>query len=196
MRPFAPPSRCFPGRLLPLGLALALGAGCSPAPEEAPAPPEALTNQALALRFAGLPQGFVVADNGARLVLVGEGTMGDGTMTVEAGEPSDFGIDPVAEANAEQERFEGLPDGVFLGVRQLVLPIGPGAWARGRFSADGRALEETRVFVVHPTENRLVTASYVYPAGEAEDSGQRVQRLFELVGEIEAADDPVQPPAP
>jgi hypothetical protein len=188
MRAFAPSIRLLSGRVLTAALALVVGAACAPAPEEAPAEPAALTNEALGLRFAALPAGFEVAENGARLVLAG-----DGTMTVEAGERSDFGIDPVAEANAAQAHFEGLAAGVFLGVRQLVLPIGPGAWARGRYTADGATLEETRIFVVHPAVNRLVTASYVYPAGE--DSGARLERLFELVGEIEAADDPAEPPA-
>jgi hypothetical protein len=170
--------------------ALVLAIGCSSTPEELPTAAASVTSQALGLRFAALPAGFEVAEDDARLVL----TRDDGTLTVEAGELRDFGIDPVTEANAEQERFEGLVDGVFLGVRQLITPLGPAAYARGRFTDDVAEREETLIFVVHPTANRLITARYLYPAGD--DSGARVQTLMELVGEIEAVDRPADTDSP
>jgi hypothetical protein len=161
----------------------ALPLACGGAAEEAAPAPDPVEVVALGLRFARLPAGFSVAENGSRLVLEG-----DGTMTVEAGERSDFGLDPVTDANAQQARFESLDGGEFLGVQKLIVPIGPAAYARGRFRRDGEAVEETTVFVVHPTANRMVRASYSYPAVEdAEASRQRVQQLFELVGEMETS---------
>jgi len=162
--------------IVPLAL---LGLACG-GDEEEPAN-EPVVVEELGLRFASLPAGFSVVENGSRLVLEGAGT-----MTVEAGQPSDFGLDPVADATAQQARFESLEGGEFRGAQRLVTPSGPGAYARGRFTRDGQRMEETVVFVVHPTANRMVSLSYVYPAGE--DSSERVQSLLELVAEMESTD--------
>lgn len=179
------------GRALSLGaivfLAL-LPLACGGAGEEAEPAPDPVDVSDLGLRFARLPAGFEVVENGARLVLEPEGDEG-GTMTVEAGEPSDFGLDPVTDANGQQAHYESLDGGQFLGVQKLVVPVGPAAYARGRFVEDGRTMEQTTVFVVHPTANRMIRAGYVYPAGaDAEESRARIQQLFELVGEMGAND--------
>ncbi|HVS64193.1 MAG TPA: hypothetical protein VMT85_11905 [Thermoanaerobaculia bacterium] len=169
--------RILGGLIVPLAL---LGLACGGGDEEEPAN-EPVVVEELGLRFVRLPAGFSVVENGSRLVLEGAGT-----MTVEAGEPSDFGLDPVADATAQQARFESLEGGEFRGAQRLVTPSGPGAYARGRFTRDGQPMEETAVFVVHPSANRMVSLSYVYPAGE--DSSERVQSLLELVAEMESTD--------
>jgi hypothetical protein len=166
-----------------LSVLLAAGCGGGDPPPAAEQPGTAVEVDELNLRFARLPAGFAVSENGARLVLEG-----DGTMTVEAGELSNFGLDPVAEANGQQARFAALEGGEFLGVQRLGTHLGPAAYARGRFTRDGASMEETIVFVVHPSANRMVSLSYVYAAGD--DSAARVQTLLELVGEMEPQDAP------
>jgi hypothetical protein len=76
-----------------------------------------------------------------------------------------------------------MPGGSYLGNRELVTPIGAAFTARARYQADGREVEETKVFAVHPAGDRLLIVSYVYPAGG--DSQERVQQLLLLLGEIE-----------
>jgi hypothetical protein len=164
--------------------------GCGPREAVAPADaPPAVEAPELKLAFATLPSGLEVAAIGPNVELTGP----DGaSLLVQVGDRSEYGIEVLALANEQRTAFESLEQGEFLGSRQLTTPFGEGGYARGRFVANDQRLEETRLYVVHPLENRLVTYVYTYPA--AEDSAQRVQTLLELVGETEAfATSPTEP---
>ncbi len=173
-------------------LLLAAGLGCQAEP---PAAPEkrAVASAALDLAFADLPAGFEVAgsEGGAirlrwaaedREGTARESTAREGAMWVEAGESSDFGIDLVKVTNSQKAIYEARPAGEYSGGRKMVTPAGQAYYSRGRFDEDGRRLEETRLFLIHPRANRLVTFHYLYPA--ADDSAERLPELFAWVGEL------------
>jgi len=155
--------------------------GCGGA--EAPADPavERLESAVLDLALAVVPAGFSVGDNGDPLVLVRADD--DGTIHVTADVPTDFGIDVVQVANDQKSDYEGRPGGIFSGAQKLVSPLGQATYARGRWDTEDGTVEETRVFALHPTANRLLTLTYRYPAGD--DSAERVAQLLEVLGELE-----------
>ncbi|MEM6457014.1 MAG: histidinol-phosphate transaminase [Acidobacteriota bacterium] len=83
------------------------------------------------------------------------------------------------------------------GYLELVLQLGAAFQSRGRFAAeDGTAMEETRIFSLHPEGDRMVVVSYRYPAGDEAATRLRVEdHLYELLGALEplaapAAGDP------
>jgi hypothetical protein len=176
--------------LVACATALVLLSGCQPAADTTPIdapPPEPITNATLNLTFEGPPDGFAVATNqGATLEFLPVDSDANGRMWVEAGEPSDFGIDLVSIVNGQKEIYLAEPGGSFSGNRKLITQLGEAYYSRGQFDTDDGRVEEVRVSVLHPTENRLVRMYYRYPdpgEGSAE-SGQRIPHLLDLVGRI------------
>ncbi len=122
-----------------------------------------------------------------------------GTVRFELGEPSDFGIE-LADVSAldvlreeQTPLFEALPGGEFLGVGGALFygPFGPARYSRGRFQAgDGATLQRIRFFMVHPTENRLVTLVYDHPPVDRADSAARINNhLLVLLENLRSSDD-------
>jgi hypothetical protein len=164
--------------------------------------PRLTENESLNLSFADLPEGLVlVQSNDERIELAprtpesGAAEDGDGTddtwrrLWVEVGDVSAFGIDLVAKVNLQKELFEALPEGTYSGAREIVVPAAGGKayYARGQYTdAQAGRVEETRVLLVHPTENRLVTFTSRYPETNSEGSSERVQELFAWVAEMSA----------
>ena len=135
-----------------------------------------------------LGQSFVVETNDpGQIVVISDDPARPGTMTVEVGEPSDFGIELDQEVWEDRERVEGLAGGEYLGGNKLMSQLGEAFYSRSRMEEDGAVVETVRVFALHPTENRLVTLSYRYPA--ADDSSERLPEVLELLGAIEITDD-------
>ena len=167
--------------------------GCAQAPPEPETGPEPIVNEQLNLSFPKVPQHFEVDINsGSQLELrvkdgieIADGVAKTGRMWVTVDERSDFGIDLVGIMQGQKDEFLALEGGSFSGSQQLGTPSGLAYYSRGQFDVDGARQEETRVHMVHPTENRLVTFYYRYPPGE--DSGERVQELLVWVGELEPA---------
>ena len=156
-------------------------AGC--AREEEPPKPEPISNPQLGLSFSALPAGFVVDTNDGQVLRLSSITEGrDGEMWVEVSEKSDFGIDLVDITNSQKADYEDRAAGEYSGARKLMTPAGEAYYTRGRYEAEG-LVEETRVFLVHATENRLVVFHYLHPAGE--DSAERLPELFAWVGELD-----------
>ena len=77
-----------------------------------------------------------------------------------------------------------MPGATYHGNRELGAPIGTAFTARGTYPTNGGTVEETWVYAIHPTANRLLTIQFTYPTGE---TGIRIEQLLELLGEIEAA---------
>ncbi|MEM9407247.1 MAG: hypothetical protein AAGA81_14520 [Acidobacteriota bacterium] len=175
--------------LAPILLAATLIA-CGGATEEAApeATGPAVELPAINLAFDGLPAGFVVGSSGDDTVeLVPSDPEGNGRMWIEAGELSDFGIDLVQVVTDQTEAYAQLDNSEYYGGRKLVVAAaGEAYYVRGRYDENGERVEETRIFLVHPSENRLVSLHYAYPAGE--DSGDRVQELFAFAGELGVLD--------
>lgn len=161
---------------------------CGTPAEQAPAKPDPVINEAMNLSFARLPIGFTVTENSDSTLELGptdpEQSSGPTAMWVEVGEPSDFGIPLVDIVNSQKDQYEALEGGTFAGNRELGTHVGKAYYSRGGYTFEGAAVEETRIFLVHPTENRLVTFHYRYPSGD--DSGARIQELFTWLGELSA----------
>ncbi len=174
-------------RIAILALLLA-AAACSPQPEQA-ADPEPVYNPALDIRLAGVPEGFTVTTNaGDRLELRPVADDPDqpapeGLVTFAVG-PEESGVNLVAAVQRHQEEVESRPGGEYLGARELGGPLGVVFYSRGRqLTEDGRAVEETVLYAIHPAQSRLLEIRYRYPAGE--DSSGRVTSLIGLLAEIE-----------
>lgn len=168
-----------------LSIAAVLGlAACGGSSEpEAEPMPEPVTSAAAGVTFSVLPEGFEVTRNAADAfelsTNVPERT---GVMWVEAGEVSQFGIELDSAVWQDQESYDERPGGEYFGGQKLVSQLGEAYYSRGRFDGDGRE-EEVAIFALHPSENRLLTLHYRYPAGE--DSAERLPELLELLGAIE-----------
>ena len=173
-------------------IALTLAAGlfsACPAREPTPPEPEPVINQQLNLSFPALPTGFKVESNQAgdlRLALHDEERVG--SMWVEVGERSDYGIDLRGIVNSQKALYEEKAGGSYAGGRKLVTPVGEAYYSRGRLDGPEGQVELTKVFLVHPAENRLVTFYYQYPAGD--DSAERLPELFEWLENLEPASSP------
>ncbi len=171
---------------------VAAALACAEAPQPEPEP-DPVVNQQLNVKFPKVPHDFEVATNSGnqlelsvRSGIEKDGVAKTGKMWVTVDERSDFGIDLVGIMQGQKDEYLALEGGAFSGSQQLGTPSGVGYYSRGQFDENGARQEETRVHLVHPTENRLVTFFYRYPAGE--DSGERVQELLVWVGELEPAE--------
>jgi hypothetical protein len=164
---------------------IALGlAACGADRPTGPTAPAGLDCPQLGVRLASVPAAFAVVHNQAdELVLepAGEGT--EGRLTVRSEAPEVGGVNVVAAVQAHQERIESLPDGSYLGQQELVTPGGTAFWSRGSYTDGAGPTEETAVFAVHPDGQHLLSLLYTYPRGT--DSAARVERLLEVLGEIE-----------
>lgn len=121
-----------------------------------------------------------------------------GAVRIELGEPSDFGIeleDVSALETIKQEHQDlfAAAGGEYLGVGgQLIYgPFGPSRYTRGRFQAeDGTAVQQIRLFMVHPAENRVLTLVYDHPVVDNADSAARINNhLLVLLENLRSAEE-------
>ena len=156
----------------------ACGAGEKKAAEPEPV---RIESPSLGIVLVDPPAEFEVASNGeGRLVLRAPD---GGTVTLERGtEAEDSNL--VQAVKDHQAAIEGREGGEYLGVRELVTPLGSAFWSRGRYPGEHGTLEETRIVTLHPSGQGILTLTYVYPAGE--DSSARIQSLLGLVVAVEA----------
>ncbi len=181
--------------------------GCqgAPAPEETG--PVRILLEAEGLGVAYLPDGCAQVELGdhplelaCELIETTETPPGPpGTIRLELGEPVESHIE-LADVSAldvigEEHRtlFEALPGGEFLGVGGQLIhgPFGPSRYTRGRFrTEDGATLQRIRLFMVHPTANRLVTLVYDHPVVDNADSAARINNhLLILLESLRTSDD-------
>jgi hypothetical protein len=167
---------------LALLLALILTAACG---KEAQPEPVRVENQPLGIAIASLPEEFeVVSTDGETIELSAAGPNGPGRAVIAAGPYQTTGINLVDATKERKAWFESTPGATYYGNRELGTPIGTAFTARGIYPTEGGEVEETWVYAIHPTANRVLTITFTYPTGESED---RVQQLMALLGEIEAA---------
>jgi len=149
------------------------------------APPEStsITNIDLGLSLSGLPPGLVVASNqGSSLELRPADEWKKGILWFEVG-PEREGVNLVAAVKNHQEQMEGLPEGDYKGGQELTGDFGSAFYSRGQYVQDGERLEETAVFMIHPSGNRLLVVHYRYPAGN--DSAARVEQVIDVINYLE-----------
>jgi hypothetical protein len=165
----------------------ALGlAACAPQEQQAPGE---VVNQALGIRLAPLPPGFVVSTNqGPVLELSLAGQDDGGVISFEVG-PEDSSPNLIAAMSANQRRIQSLPKGDYKGGQELQGPLGTAFYSRGLYDDGSGLVEETRIFTVHPNESKILTLVYRYPA--AADSSVRVTQLLEIFALV----DGIQPAA-
>ena len=170
------PARCVVASLL----CLVLSACSQPEP---PAVNLGVENLDLAIRLTTIPEGLVVAANqGSSLELRPTDETAGGVIWFAVG-PETVGVNLVAAVKEHQTHIEGLPDGNYLGAQELQGDFGTAFYSRGRFSDDGSMQEETRIVLIHPSGNRMLTIAYRYPAGD--DSASRVEQLIEVLSYLE-----------
>jgi hypothetical protein len=169
-----------------LALLATLAAGCAaPPPPPEPPPSQRVENPELGIALAAVPEGFRLTGSdaqGIHLERVGELA---GTARVTAGPVLEGGLNLYDEVNRQKAALEARPNGSFLGQVEIMGPTGNAFSTRGRYTEGGTAMEEIRILGLHPTENRLLSVSYVYAAGG--DSKERVEHAFAVLGEVEAA---------
>ena len=167
-------------------LAMTLG-GCGAPTDTAPAGeaarPSTVENPVLRLRMVDVPAEFEVTANQDRDLVLGPTAPADGATTVIDALSPDDGQNLVSAVAFHQAFIENQEDGDYQGGQELVSPLGTAFYSRGRFTLDGEAVEEAKIFSLHPDGDRILTLRYRYPAGV--DSSVRVQQLFDVLGTIE-----------
>jgi hypothetical protein len=165
-------------------LALVLTAlSCAGPPPPPPPPDTSVENVDLGIRLAAVPEGLETTVNEGRsleLRPTGEGVDGLIWFVVS---PDLHAVNLVAAVADHQAEIEGLPDGDYKGSQELQGDFGTAFYSRGRFTEDGATVEETAVFLIHPTANRRLEIHYRYPAGD--DSAARVEQLIAVLAELE-----------
>ncbi len=170
--------------LLTAGAALACGAKEASEEKE----PPRLECPSLGIVLVDLPQDLRLVRNDGGVVVL-EQTGHEGTITLARG-TDDEDSNLVQAVKDHQATIEGRGGAKYMGVRELVTPLGTAYWSRGQYTKDGKTLEETRIVTLHPSGKGILTLTSVYPAGA--DSSQRIQKLLAIVVGIEA----LQPGAP
>lgn len=141
-------------------------------------------NPTLQIAIASVPAPFrVIVGEGPVMELRAPGDAGQAVLTIEATAETTGGINLVVEAEAMKEWFEQQPEGQYFGNLELGTPLGPAFTSRGSYLLNGEAVEEIRVFSLHPSANRMLRWTYRYPPGEGKE---RLQQLANVLGEIEA----------
>ena len=180
--------------------------GCQTGGDPEETGPTRIVLEEIGIGFAGLPAGCTQVESidqplelACELLETTETPAGPvGTVRIELGEPSDFGIE-LADVSAlerikeEHQVLFAEAGGEYLGVGgQLIYgPFGPARYTRGRFQAeDGTALQQIRLFMVHPTQNRVLTLVYDHPVVDNADSAARINNhLLMLLENLRSSDD-------
>lgn len=174
-----------------LALILLLSVGCKSPEAEAPVeePPERIENAQLGVALADVPDFFQVASkDGAVIELTPKDATVEGTLTVSATETETGGINLVAAMEEHKTDLSSREAGSYKGQRELGSQLGTAFYSRGQWSEDGRMMEETVVFLIHPWGDRKLLLTYVYPAGD-DSSARLMEQLFAVLGELEPLSD-------
>lgn len=184
---------------LALAAALVL-VSCQPQPgpeQESAEPPDRVENSALELAVADLPAGWQVRVNrGETLELERAEGLPAGRAWIELGPVEEQGINLIDVIGRQRELFEALPGGSFSGNGELILPDGrPAYYSRGSYRHEEERVEEFRISLLHPSQNRVLQLFYRYPADD--DSRERLDDVLLLLEQIEATQaDPAAAPGP
>jgi len=164
--------------------ALAVTALSCAEPPPPPSPPDtSVENTDLGIALASVPDGLKATVNAGRnleLRPTGEGV--DGLVWFAVG-PDLHAVNLVAAVSDHQAQIESLPDGEYKGGQELQGDFGVAFYSRGRFTEAEATVEETVLFLIHPTASRQLEIHYRYPA--ADDSAARVEQLIAVLAEVE-----------
>ena len=146
-------------------------------------PDPGVENIDLGIKLASMPEGLVVdANQGSTLELRPAEEGAAGVVWFVVG-PEQVAVNLVAAVQEHQTHIEDLPGGTYKGAQELQGDIGTAFYSRGRFVDADSSLEETVLFLIHPSGNRLLEIHYRYPAGD--DSAARVEQLIGVLAELE-----------
>ena len=179
--------------------ALALAACGRPQPAAvAPPSPAPIDHLGLGLRLAELPQGVTESGRGDDRWSFAAALAGvDGTIEITVAPRRIGSINLVEQAKEFGAAAAAAPGGKFFGGNEMVTPTGPAYAARAL--VDGGAVEERRVFLLHPADgDLLVTLALRYPPSTQEVARDRFQQLIDLLSALEAGPaqgDPAPPAA-
>jgi len=153
-------------------------------PSPPPPPPDtSVDNVELGVALASVPEGLHTTLNEGKSLELRPTTEGvDGLVWFAVG-PEKVGVNLVAATQSHKAQIESLPDGEYKGGQELQGDFGVAFYSRGRFSEAGTTVEETVLFLIHPTASRQLEIHYRYPAGE--DSAARVEQLIGVLAELE-----------
>jgi len=166
-----------------LGIVVIVLVGCGEEPPPAPVP-VSVTNTALGIRLAAVPADFELSVNdGDTLELVPSSSEVKGRLWFSVG-PEERGVNVVAGMKGHERRIKEKPEAAYKGAQELVTHLGAAFYSRGQYLAGTTMMEETAVFAGHPSQTRLLSVTYRYPAGV--DSSVRVQQLLDVLGEVQA----------
>ena len=165
-------------------LALAVSVlSCSEPPPPSQPLDTSVDNVELGIGLAAVPEGLETAVNQGRNLELRPTTEGvDGVMSFFVG-PEQHAVNLVAAVQDHQAKIEALPGGEYQGAQELSGDAGVVYYSRGRFSDGEATVEETVLFLIHPSDYRLLEIHYRYPA--ADDSAARVGQLIEVLSELE-----------
>ena len=156
---------------------------CAEPPPPPPPPDTSVENLDLGIALAAVPEGLnTTVNEGRNLELrpTGEGAEGLVWFVVS---PDLHAVNLVAAVADHKAGIESLPDGEYKGSQELQGDFGVAFYSRGRFTEAEATVEETVLFLIHPTANRQLEIHYRYPA--ADDSAARVEQLISVLAELE-----------
>jgi len=156
---------------------------CAEPPPPPPPPDTSVENTELGIALASVPEGLrTTLNEGSSLELRPTAEGADGLVWFAVG-PEKVGVNLVAATQSHQAQIENLPAGEYKGGEELRGEFGVAFYSRGRFSEGDDTVEETVIFLIHPTASRQLEIHYRYPA--ANDSAARVTQLIEVLAELE-----------
>ena len=156
---------------------------CAEPPPPPPPPDTSVENTELGIALASVPEGLRTALNeGSSLELRPTAEGADGLVWFAVG-PEKVGVNLVEATQSHQAQIENLPDGEYKGGEELQGDFGVAFYSRGEFSEGDATVEETVIYLIHPTASRQLEIHYRYPA--ADDSAARVNQLIEVLAELE-----------
>ena len=156
---------------------------CAEPPPPPPPPDTSVENPELGIALASVPDGLrTTLNEGSSLELRPTAEGADGLVWFAVG-PEKVGVNLVAATQSHQAQIENLPDGEYKGGEELQGDFGVAFYSRGRFSVGDVTVEETVIYLIHPTASRQLEIHYRYPA--ADDSAARVTQLIEVLAELE-----------
>lgn len=116
----------------------------------------------------------------------GDVRLGPATLVYAAEPPQQAGINLVEAVNQRKAELEARPNGRFYGQGELGSHLGRAYSTRGSYVDEtGEAVEEVRIFAVHPSGDRLLHMTLAYAPVQGQGPA-RVQQAMAAFGWIEA----------
>lgn len=115
----------------------------------------------------------------------GDVRLGPATLVYAAEPPQRAGVNLVEAVHQRKAELEQRPDGRFYGQGELGSHLGRAYSTRGSYvDESGEAVEEVRIFAVHPSGDRLLHMTLAYDPVQGQGPA-RVQQAMEAFGWIE-----------